>query len=261
MLWMALYFEGSTFLHKLNPLVKLAMSFAAIVHMILFPSFWPVSIHVVTGVVLLAYVRPRLPRALWAGIFTLFVGHAWVNAALYRGGTPIAAVGPILLTWEGVMLGFKLALRVLAIVFYSLLAAATTNPRDLAVSLANQLGVDYRYAYAAHVTFRMAPLVKRDLENILLSRRMRGYRGGGLVGRMVSVITPLIALVVKRSITMSLSMESRGFGAYRERTYFKPVKVTKTDYVAASLFLAYLLATTLALYVLGLLGPILQLTD
>ena len=261
MLWMALYFEGSTFLHKLNPLVKLAMSFAAIVHMILFPSFWPVSIHVVTGVVLLAYVRPRLPRALWAGIFTLFVGHAWINAALYRGGTPIAAVGPILLTWEGVMLGFKLALRVLAIVFYSLLAAATTNPRDLAVSLANQLGVDYRYAYAAHVTFRMAPLVKRDLENILLSRRMRGYRGGGLVGRMVSVITPLIALVVKRSITMSLSMESRGFGAYRERTYFKPVKVTKTDYVAASLFLAYLLATTLALYVLGLLGPILQLTD
>ena len=258
---MALYFEGSTFLHKLNPLVKLAMSFAAIVHMILFPSFWPVSIHVVTGVVLLAYVRPRLPRALWAGIFTLFVGHAWINAALYRGGTPIAAVGSILLTWEGVMLGFKLALRVLAIVFYSLLAAATTNPRDLAVSLANQLGVDYRYAYAAHVTFRMAPLVRRDLENILLSRRMRGYRGGGLVGRMVSVITPLIALVVKRSITMSLSMESRGFGAYRERTYFKPVKVTKTDYVVASLFFAYLLATTLALYVLGLLGPILQLTD
>lgn len=258
---MALYFEGGTFLHKLNPLVKLAMSFAAIVHMILFPSFWPMAVHVVTGIVLLAYVRPRLPRALWVAVFTLFVGHAWVNAALYRGGTPIAELGPIVLTWEGVMLGFKLALRVLAIVFYSLLAAATTNPRDLAVSLANQLGVDYRYAYATHVTFRMAPLVKRDLENILLSRKMRGYRGGGLIGRIVSVIAPLMALVVKRSITMSLSMESRGFGAYKERTYYKPVKVKKIDYVVASLFLVYLFATTITLHMLGLLGPMLQLTD
>jgi len=75
------------------------------------------------------------------------------------------------------------------------------------------------------------------------------------------VLAPLLALVAKRSVTMSLSMESRGFGAYKDRTYYRDVKVTRTDYLAIAAYVLYLVAVTAVLHYAGLLGRLFELSD
>ena len=258
---MSLYYEGGTVLHRLNPLTKLALSLVAVAHMIAFPDLWPILTHVALGALLVLYARPKLPRELWLGILTLLIGHAWVNAVLYGGDTVLLDLRIVRISAEGLVFGAKLAARVLAIVLYSIAVASTTNPRDLAVSISRQLGVNYRYAFAAFVTFRMAPLVSRDLENILLSRKMRGWKQRSPVAAVASVLAPLLALVAKRSVTMSLSMESRGFGAYKDRTYYRDVKVTRADYLAIAAYALYLVAATVILHFIGLLGKPFELSD
>lgn len=73
------------------------------------------------------------------------------------------------------MLGAKVA----AITLYSILVVSTTNPRDLAVSIA-KLGVDYRYAFVAYATFRMAPLVHRDLKKYWFLGGLGASRRAGI---------------------------------------------------------------------------------
>lgn len=84
----------------------------------------------------------------------------------------------------------------------------------------------------------MAPIVYRDLSNILVARKIRNYRESAKpLRKLVSIFTPLLALIVKRSITLSLSMESRGFGAYKNRVFYRDVNLTRLDYTFLGLTL------------------------
>ena len=144
--------------------------------MIIFSSFVPILIHFLTSILLLIYARPKIPFKMILGIIIMVFGHGWINAVLYRKEIVVLDLYFIKLTYEGLSFGFLLALRVTTIVLYSLMVATTTNPRDLAVSFTKQLGINYRYSYATYVTFRMAPIVYRDLSNILVARKIRNYR-------------------------------------------------------------------------------------
>ncbi len=259
---MSLYYEGDTVLHRMNPLFKLALTLVAFIHMVIFPDFTPILIHFITSILLLVYSKPRIPRGIVLGIAAIVLGHGWINMVLYRRGNITIDLYFVKLTQEGIVLGLLLALRVATIALYSLTVAATTNPRDLAVSLTRQLGINYRYSYATYVTFRMAPIVYRDLSNILIARKIRGYKGPrSPIKRIVSIFTPLLALVVKRSITLSLSMESRGFGAYESRFFFRDVKTSRIDYIILGAYLTYLSIITIVLAYLGVLGKILYLVE
>ncbi|RLF06627.1 MAG: hypothetical protein DRK00_01135 [Thermoprotei archaeon] len=248
---MSLYYEGTSPLHKLTPLTKIVITLVAIFHMALFPQLEYICLHLAAAAALLAMARPRVPVKVWAGALAIVVGHGWINAVMVRSGTPLLKVGYLEVYWEGLELGVMLAARVTAIILYSILVAATTNPRDLAISIA-KLGVDYRYAFAAYVTFRMAPLVRRDLENILISRRIRGIKvRENPLESMAGILAPLLSLIVRRSTLLSISMESRAFGAMRSRAYYWDVQVGAKDYAFSMVFLAYLISGTCLLMRLG----------
>ncbi|RLF00676.1 MAG: hypothetical protein DRJ57_00540 [Thermoprotei archaeon] len=241
---MSLYYEGASLLHRLTPLTKIVVTLIAMFHMVLFPQLKYILLHLMAATALLVTARPRIPIRVWAGALAVVVGHGWINAVMVRSGSLLLDLGWLKVYWEGLELGITLAARVMAIILYSILVAATTNPRDLAVSIA-KLGVDYRYAFAAYVTFRMAPLVRRDLENVLMSRKIRGVKTRvNPIELMASILAPLLSLVVRRSTLLSISMESRAFGALRSRAYYWDVQSGVRDYAFLAAFLTYLIVGT-----------------
>ncbi len=236
---MSLYYEGDTFLHRLNPLTKLLAATAAVFHAGALGSPQALAVHTVFAAALAAWARPRLNRLIALGAAATVLGQWWVNAALYHYNLG--------LDWGAASAeALPLAARVAVILLYSIAVVATTSPRDLAVALSAQLRVPYTYSYMSFVTLRMFPLLARDLENIRAARRVRGYRPrGGPASRLASLLSPLLAVAVRRSVYMGIAMEARGFGAYEDRSYVDPPRFSRRDALFAALVAAVMLIATL----------------
>jgi len=232
---LTLYYEGDTWLHGLNPLVKLFSATAAVFTAGILASPGVLALHLAFSLLLVLVAKPRLSRLIVAGALAAVAGQWWVNAALfhYNMGLPWAEA-----SWRGGLL----AARVAVVILYSVAFISTTSPRSLAVALSAQLRVPYVYSYMSFVTLRMLPLMARDLENIRAARRVRGYRGqGGPVSRLAGLLAPLLSVAVQRSVEMGIAMEARGFGAYPDRSYVDPPRVTGGDMVFAGLVASVIL--------------------
>jgi len=236
----SLYYEGDTLLHRLNPLTKLLVSTVAVFHAGILGTPLVLAAHLAAASMLVAVARPRLNRLIALGAAAAVFGQWWVNAALYHYNLG--------LDWqESSTLALLLAARVAVIILYSLAFVATTSPRDLAVALSASLHVPYIYSFMSFVTLRMMPLLARDLENIRAARLVRGYKPPrSPVARLASLLSPLLAVAVRRSVYMGLAMEARGFGAYPDRSYVDPPRFTRLDALFAAAAAALMAALAVA---------------
>ncbi|ABL77476.1 energy-coupling factor transporter transmembrane component T family protein [Thermofilum pendens] len=221
------------FLSSLNPLTKLALFLVGIFQVALLGDPKYALLHLLLSSTLLALVRPKVGKAEFAAALSTLVGYTWVNTALYIYNYSMSP-------WDAARNALQLTARVAIIILYSMTFVATTTPKALTVALTEQLGVPYVYAFMSFVTLRMAPLIRRDLENMIAYRRIKGYFSWKAPHRYVaSYAFPLLFLAVRRSITLALSMQARGFGKYAERTNLEKTRFRRGDLLFA---LAYLSA-------------------
>ena len=257
------FYEKSTFIHKLNPAVKFFLVTLAFIHMVFFPDMSIALFHVVTTIGIIVYLRPRkIPTKIVLSILLTVFSYGIINALFVRCGRIILKSSMIILTDEGIYFGTFLALRVLAIFLYSIIFVISTNPRDLIVSMVRQLKLPYRYAYAAYVSYRLAPLISRNMDEISIAMKVRNIKYPiNPVKRLVMILTPLLSTLVKTSITLSLSMESRAFGIYPKRTFVWDVKIRKEDILISVLYILYIIVTTIVFWKMGFIkifGPLLE---
>ncbi|QOJ78542.1 energy-coupling factor transporter transmembrane protein EcfT [Infirmifilum lucidum] len=232
-------------LKRLNPVVKLTSLLIAIFHVALLQNVVVTISHLLLALSLAILSRPKVNRVVATGIASTLIGYTWVTYTLYVVNVkldPQIALAKTLL----------LSSRILIVMLYSLFFASTTRPKDLATSMTLQLKVPYEYAFLSFVTLRMFPIIKRDLENIIAFRKMKGYikvsRPWNLI---LSMITPLLFTTVRRSVLMGISMEARGFGKYPKRTFLYETQITPRDIAFLLSVLSVVSASTLFSYILG----------
>lgn len=258
--------EQRSFLHTVNPMVKFAAIVLAVIALTLVREPAPTGF-VALLALLLVRIGGRIPlgrvlRSIWPFLGFAF-GLAWMNIFFPRnGGDILWAWGPLRVTASSLSTGVTLGMRVVAIVLFSYLFAATTDPRDLALSMVQQAHLPYRLAYGLFAGFRFLPLLQSELEIIRQAHRMRGVgRRRGWRGRWEEaqrLLVPLFAVVIRRAMHIGIAMESRGFGAYDRRTYLHETRVTKKDMVFLGLIVVAIASGFWLLANLGLLtylGP------
>jgi energy-coupling factor transport system permease protein len=233
------YTEGRSFLHRLNPAVKLlAFSLLLIAPSLYLDPATPACFLLLSFALagLLGRISPlRLLRSL--GVFlALSTGVLLFNTLFYGGEklTPLLQAGPLTIYREGLFFGLSVALRLLCITSYSAVFVYTTDPTLLASSLVHQLRLSYRIAYAVLAAYRFLPVLQRELSHIRDAHRIRsGYREGfgARLGRIRRYGIPLLTNGIRQAERMSISMDARGFGAARARTYYRPTTVSAGDYV------------------------------
>ncbi|MGE3269734.1 MAG: energy-coupling factor transporter transmembrane protein EcfT [Chloroflexota bacterium] len=231
--------DADSFLHQLNPLTKLtlALPIAALVTLFNEP-LTPLAIGLLAalatwklGNVPLAQIRR--PLGLW---LLLGVGLFWTSVVFYAGpGTdaPSLVPGPVRVTPAALVFGLTIMCRLLAIFCASMLFVLTTNPVDFVVALIQQARLPVRIGYAIFAAYRFMPLVHEELGNIQAAHQVRGATsGGGPVARMRQIMgyaIPLLAISVRRAEHVALAMDSRGFGAQQQRTYYRRTRFTRAD--------------------------------
>src|SRR5207244_7392863 len=180
-------------------------------------------------VILLALVATRVlgrvpwPVLLRPMIFGLLAGFGlfWTYTVFYAG------------PGEAWLYGATMATRLLAILSTSAMFVLTTDPSEFVRSLIHQAHVSPRIAYAVFAAYRFVPLLEVEFATIRAAHQMRGgvRRGGPLdwMRQTIGYAIPLLASSVRKGERVALAMESRGFGALPQRTYYRQTKLGEND--------------------------------
>lgn len=223
------YLDHDSTLHRVYPLIKLAWVLVVAVGLFLYRE--PTSGAVMLAVVLLtAVVFARVPlggvmrsaKLIFGLGILLMLFHFFADP-----GEPVFHIGPLTITDGGLHEGPIFFFRLSVVVLASFVLIWTTHPRDLMVSL-DQAGVPYRYAFAVFLAMRFLPLIQREVDAVKAAHAIRGRAArSGLFHRIKLwqryMFTVLINGLRKAEATAT-AIDCRGFGAYPDRTYLKPVE-------------------------------------
>jgi energy-coupling factor transport system permease protein len=257
------WYAGDSFLHRLNPLTKLAINVPVAVLVSMTSEIaTPLLVFILAVLTLRLLGRVPLSAMLRPLLFALVFGFGvfWTSTVFYAGpfSTPQPAwtlrIGPIGLAPEAVEYGAAIALRLLAILATSMLFVLTTDPSRFVLALIHQARVSPRIAYAVFAAYRFLPLLEVEFDNIRAAHQLRGGLGGDgalplrKLRELVGYAIPLLAIAVRKGERVALAMESRAFGALPERTYFRTTSLSRAD--AAFLSVALLVLGALLARVL-----------
>jgi energy-coupling factor transport system permease protein len=259
--------EGASFIHRLNPAVKMVAAFVG--SLVLIFIFDPVTPAVFYALALATMVLgARLPLSTVALAHLPFLAFAfsvfWVNLLFRSEGLVLAVIGPLTVTEPGLRIGASLALRTLVIGAYAATFVLTTDPTRLVTSLVQNVRVSPRFAYAMLAAYRFLPTLHGELAVIRRAHAMRGDGPGrGPVRRVRGAARhslPLLVSAVRRAERVGIALESRGLGARPRRTFWRPVPVRRSDLAFLGVALTVFAAVPVLTAALGLLRGFESLT-
>jgi len=241
--------RGTSWLHRLTPIVKLAWLLAVVV--VVVATYHPVPLFAIAiagfGVGLSAGVGGRIARILliFAPVTASILVIQTLAPAICLGTcTPAAHLGPLGLYREGTVHGLSLVGRLLAVETVALAVITTTHASDLFAALA-RLRVPYVVNLMLSMTLQLIPILQREFEIVLSAQRSRGMRSTGFRAVIPSFV-PVFAGAFERVQQLSIGLESRAFGSTGRRTSYRQVRFGRGDAVAALAGLAAGIVGTVA---------------
>ncbi|UCE46012.1 MAG: energy-coupling factor transporter transmembrane protein EcfT [Methanobacteriota archaeon] len=251
-----LYSENDTFLHRLDPRVKILSVLLLSLLAFVLSTLYSLVVLLAFIFLLLFLSRASLSRTWFALRFVLrFMTLIVILWPIFdSAGTPVwATLGPIKITEPAVWRGFTSAARVgcLACVWYILMF--TTSQRDLVRALV-RMGLRFDYGLTIAISLRFFPSFMATIYSIIDAQRARGleFNRGGLIKRSrkyVAVLVPAVVSALRTADSLSLALQSRAYGAKARRTYLRQLKMRRSDFAALAIVTALFVVPFVAKYV------------
>lgn len=150
-----------------------------------------------------------------------------VNTDVYSQYTWYVQFGPLVVTSHTVIRGLFLAMRLAVTLTIGLLIISTTDPTYLAKGL-RRLKMPTTVVFMALAGLRFIPIITEQLFNILDAQTIRGV-GGSRVEKTKLLFFPLFITSLRRTRTMGLASEAKGFGARKWNDFYEEFKFTTAD--------------------------------
>lgn len=129
-----------------------------------------------------------------------------------------------------------------AAVPFCIIFILATHPSEMAASISS-VGIPYKVSYALSLTLRYFPDVIRDYNDIALAQQARGLdlskkeKLTVRVKNIFNICVPLIFTTLDRIELISNTMDLRGFGTDKKRTWYTHKKMGTKDYIVILLCL------------------------
>lgn len=234
-------------LNRLNPSVKALTSvFIILLLAFIFDPVTPLLYCLWTIFITLLFGKVSLKRWIlyFLPFFILAFGFLWTTMAFAKEAASSEMVS--ILWWsipeETVLVAVALSFRVLSFASLSLLFILTTDKTEFILSLMQQLKLSPKLAYGILAGYRFLPLMKDELFMIHSAHRIRGVNRAKTVREYFQQFKrysiPLLAGAIRKAERTAIAMESKGFTGDRNRTYFKRMKVSGSDWLFLVLMVA-----------------------
>lgn len=241
------YIAGSSLLHRLHPLTKLAGAAVLLVAAFALPGLWsPLALFLlVLAAAALAGLARTLGRAVVQVLLPITVSLFVIQGILFPpvSGTPLA-LGPFTLQLEGLQFAFLTSTRLLASTSTILLTLQTTHPADLVFAL-TQVGLPRSIGYILLVSLQIVPSMTARAAAIQEAQRSRGLETERGLLRLRGIIPLLGPLVVGALVDVeqrAMALESRAYNTPGPKTSLRQLVDTPAQRVARWLLLAVAVA-------------------
>jgi len=239
-------FEGRSFIHKLDPRIKILI--ALFFTLLIFTVSRPLAAAVIVVSLIALWLAARMPfrkiaaylkyLSLMLAFITLLQmlfgpGSHYIVRPLIPQGVPLIG-GAGSLKWDGLVLGAVSGLRLLSLVLVLPLLTGSTSTHELAQGLAG-LRLNYKAAFVITSALNLIPVLEEEARFIIDAQKLRGMRvfdEGSPWGKLKAypaLAVPLIISAMRRSQSMAYAMDSRAFGAYPRRTWRQPLRMKARD--------------------------------
>lgn len=228
------YVPGSTLLHRLNPVTKLAVAAALIVATLLADTY-PLLVGLIALTLVLGAYAGALRRlaSLLKVLVPLAVIMLALQTAVVRTGAPIAAW----VTTDGLVTGSKACLRLLGVAMPLILMLSVTKMGDLANACVEVLHVPYRYAFTFTTALRFVPVFSQEMTAIMEAQTARGVEYDTRnpfrkLRLMLPLCVPLLVSSVGKTDATALAAEQRGFYLRTRESCYKRYPLVARDWCA-----------------------------
>ncbi len=250
------YFPIDSLLHRLDPRTKIILLIFHIVAIFLANN--TIGYCLVTlftlGIILLSRVPMKLYFRGLKPIVFVIVFTAVLNIFL-TPGTKINIYGYVTpMTWEGLILAGKMALRLVLLIMASSALTYTTSPITLTdgieklLSPLAKMGLPtYELAMMMSIAIRFIPTLLEETDKIMKAQKARGaeFDSGSLIRRvkaMAPMLVPLFISAFRRADELAVAMESRCYQGGSNRTRLHEIHFRGTDFWSMGIFLLFFAA-------------------
>lgn len=241
------YIPGDSFIHRLDPRVKILISFIFVIDLFIVNNFKGYIFIVIFTVA--AILISKVPiKYIYKGlkpIFVLILITAVLNILMTEGKTPIFAWKFIKIYPEGLNLAAFMILRLIFLIVGTSLLTLTTTPIELTDGIEKLLNPFKKIGVPAHelammmtIALRFIPTLMDETDKIMKAQMARGadFESGNILQRAKSLIPLLVPLFIssfRRADELAMAMEARCYHGGEGRTRMKQLKLTHLDSVAA----------------------------
>lgn len=241
------YYPASSFVHKLDPRVKLLLLIAYIVMIFVANSFYGLALCAL--LLLAAIIAAKVPfgsvlRSV-KGVIFILIFTSLLNVFFHGGERLLVEWWVIRIYLEGVIFAVFLTLRIFLLVMASSVLTLTTTPVTLCDGLESLLYPltlikipVHVFALIMSIALRSIPTLIDETNRIISAQKARGadFETRNIfkkVKAIIPVLIPLLLSAFRRAEELGDAMEVRCYGCGEKRTKYKKLKLGWRDLIAA----------------------------
>ena len=238
------YLPFDSFIHKLDPRVKIIGVFLYIITIFFVKDFLTYIPFVVflMAVLTISKIPPKaIFRSLKPLIFIIVL--TGVINLVTTPGKEIFSIWKFSVTEEGLYRTAFTILRLVLIILSTSVLTYTTSPMELTYGLEKLFSPLKKFGFPAgelammiSISLRFIPTLFDEANKIKMAQMARGadFESGNIVDRAVSMIPLLVPLFInalKRSGDLATAMEARLYRIGEERTKLNEIYMARTDWI------------------------------
>lgn len=247
------YYSTDSFIHKLDPRVKIFGTFIFMCTLFMAKSWiWYVIAAFSFGVVLKCskvpfhFVFKGLKSVLWILVMAMVF-----NVLFFKSDNYLIKYGIIGISIDGIENAALMAFRLILLVLGTSIMTFTTTPSDLtdgiekAFSFLQVIKVPVsEIAMMMSIALRFIPILIDETNRIMKAQESRGidFKSGNIVLRVnkyIPIIIPLFVSAFRRADELALAMEARCYRPGVTRTKLNPLIYKRNDKCAYFIIIIY----------------------
>jgi energy-coupling factor transport system permease protein len=247
---LSLYIHRDSFLHHLNPLTKLTLTFALILIAFSSPWYWTATALIFLVIIPLSFIGKVQREYFWTALRLLVpvTGFIFVMQSFFLPGgqTELFRFAFLRLTSETLAQGYLTAIRIFGMVSSFILFLLTTHPSEMMGDLTRR-GLPGQFAYVIVSTLQIIPQMQAKAQTIISAQRSRGLDTEGTFIKRIGALVPLVGPLVFGSLVeveeRAIAIEARGFTSTRKKSYLRELPDTSIDQIIRWALVALVLLT------------------
>jgi energy-coupling factor transport system permease protein len=226
------FLDRDTVIHRLDGRTKILLFLLAFVALVLFED--PLFILPLVLLILIQNILAHARGNIWRIRFLLIILTV-TSVVMWN----LFASGETHLFWFVDLESLKYSLARTMVMLFMIISGlnllSTTRNEELVLGMI-KLGMPYRVGFAISTALRMVPTIASSIYTISQAQRSRGLdlESGNILERLkkyIPLLIPVFISTIRGTNVFGMALESKGFGARPDRTYYLKMEMEKRDYI------------------------------